>query len=304
MRQPTVASARVNARPRMHADEVAIDEALARRLVAAQFPEWAELPLEPVDSFGTDNAIYRLGAELSVRLPLHASSEHVEKERVVLTRLAGRLPLAIPEQVAVGEPGDGYPLRWSVQTWLPGENATAGLRDPGETARDLARFVLALQQVDTTDAPLSARGRPLVHRDAELRAALARSHDLLDVAAATAVWEEALRVPPYAGPPVWSHGDLLAGNLLCVGGRLRGAIDWPGAGVGDPMVDLLAAWGLLTGEAREVFRGELGVDDATWARGRGLALSVGAIILPYYRDTNPGLSAIGRRLVEKTLAGY
>jgi aminoglycoside phosphotransferase (APT) family kinase protein len=286
----------------MHDDEVDAGIDVARRLVAAQFPQWADLPLEPVESFGTDNAIYRLGGELSVRLPLHEPSVHVDREAEVLGRLAGRLPLELPRQVAVGEPGAGYPLRWSVQTWLPGGNAAAGLRDLREAAGDLARFVRALQAVETEGAPESPRGRPLAARDAQFRRSLAQAEGLLDTAAALAAWEAALGAPDWGGPPVWSHGDLLAGNLLAVEGRLSGVIDWPGAGVGDPMVDLLPAWSLFDPEAREVYRSELGVDDATWARGRGLALSQGVIAMPYYVDTNPGLFEIGRRAVEAVLS--
>ena len=286
----------------MHADEVDAGPEVARRLLRAQFPEWAELPLERVESFGTDNAIYRLGRELSVRLPLHRPSVHVDREALVLRRLADRLPLALPRQVAVGEPGEGYPLRWSVQTWLPGRNAARGLTRRDEVACDLARFVRALQAIEPDGAPASPRGRPLVHRDREFRAALARAEGLLDVAAAAAAWEEALAVPDWEGPPVWSHGDLLAGNLLHVGGRLSGVIDWPGAGVGDPMVDLIPAWNLFEGAPRELYRRELGVDDATWARGRGLALSMGVIAMPYYVETNPGLYAIAERTVEQVLA--
>jgi aminoglycoside phosphotransferase (APT) family kinase protein len=291
------------ARARMHADQVETDAGVVRRLLLTQFPAWAGLPVEPVDSFGTDNDLYRLGSDLCARLPLNASSVHVDFEHEWLPRLAPALPLAIPVPLAVGEPGEGYPFRWCVQPWLPGENPVPErFVDPDEAARDLARFVRALRGLDTTGAPPSRRGVPLAAEDGSVRASLAAAADLVDVEAATAAWNEALAAPAHRGPAVWSHGDLLVGNLLATGGRLSAVIDWAVAGVGDPAIDLLPAWGLFGGEAREVFRRELGVGETEWARGRGWALACGLGILPYYRHTNAGLFAVGLRLVEAVLA--
>ena len=125
---------------------------------------------------------------------------------------------------------------------------------------------------------------------------------MIDTDAATAAWEEALQTPPWSGAPVWLHGDLLAGNLLFQNGRLTGVIDWGCAGVGDPACDLIVAWNLLPPGARDVFRVRLAVDDATWARGRGWALSIALIALPYYTDTNPTLAATARHLIREVLA--
>jgi aminoglycoside phosphotransferase (APT) family kinase protein len=297
---------------KMHADEADIDAALVRRLLAAQFPHWAALPLQPVRSAGTDNALYRLGEERVVRLPrIHWAVEQVEKEQAWLPRLAPRLPLAIPVPLAKGAPGEGYPWDWSVYRWLEGENiAIERLADPRQAATDLAQFVAAMQRIETTDGPPpgphnSFRGVPLAVRDAPTCAAIASLHGLLDdLDSVTAAWEAALHAGAWSGAPVWIHGDLQAGNLLTAQGRLHAVIDFGCLGVGDPACDLMVAWNLLSAETRSVFRETLQADDATWARGRGWALSVALIALPYYQTTNPALVAISRRAIAEVLADH
>ena len=297
--------------PKMHADEVDIDEALVRRLLAAQFPQWADLPLAAVPSAGTDNALYRLGADMAVRLPrIESATWQVDKEQRWLPRLAPHLPLAIPVPLAMGEPGEGYPFRWSVYRWLDGENATVErIADPGQLAIDLAAFITALQRIDATGGPPPGahnffRGEPLAERDTETRAVIASLAGTLDADALTAAWKAALHAPAWHGPPVWIHGDLQSGNLLAVQGRLSAVIDFGGLGVGDPACDLIVAWNLLSADTREVFRAALAVDDATWARGRGWALTVGLIALPYYEKTNPVLAGIARRSIDEVLADH
>ena len=296
---------------RMHADEVGTDASLVGRLLAAQFPRWAGLPVEPVRSAGTDNATYRLGDDMAVRLPrIPGAVGQVEKEHRWLPRLAPLLPLAVPAPLAKGTPGEGYPWSWSVYRWLEGEDAALGcIADPIQAARELARFLAALRRVDTAGGPPpgphnSLRGVPLAARDASTRAAISSLGDALDAGRATAAWEAALRAPAWRGPPVWVHGDLQPGNLLVVRGRLGAVIDFGCLGVGDPACDLMVAWNLLTAETREAFRAALRVDDATWARGRGWALSVGLIALPYYRNTNPTLAGISRRAIDEVLTDH
>jgi aminoglycoside phosphotransferase (APT) family kinase protein len=291
---------------RMHADELHTDAALVRRLLAAQFPHWAELPIERVRSSGTDNALYRLGDDMLVRLPrIDWAVGGVEKDVRWLPKLAPLLPVSIPVPLAMGEPDGDYPWTWGVYPWLHGENPPlGGVAVIESLTREIANFVNALHGLDLSGGPPARRGRPLAEvQDSEARAALAelREMGLIDVDAATEAWEEALEAPQWAGPPVWVHGDLLNGNLLLREGRLTGVIDWGGAGVGDPACDLIVAWGLIPRELREVFRAAVGVDDATWARGRGWALSVGLIALPYYKETNPTLAAIARRLIDEVL---
>lgn len=294
----------------MHANEVHTDAHLVRRLLAAQFPQWANLPLSPIPSAGTDNAIYRLGDDSVVRLPrIDWAVGQAEKERRWLPRLAPHLPLTIPEQVALGEPGAGYPWPWSIYRWLPGESATLErLNDPCQAATQLAQFVTALWRVDTTDglpaAEHNLRGAPLALRDEPTRAAIAALAGVIDTGKATAVWESALEVPDWEGEPVWFHGDLLCGNVLIERGQLSAVIDFGGLAVGDPACDLMIAWSLFSGASREAFRAETAVDEATWLRGWGHALSQAVIFIPYYWHTNPLGVKNARRMLEELLAEY
>ncbi len=294
----------------MHVDEVATDEPLVRRLLAAQFPQWSDLPITPVESAGTDNAIYRLGEDLAVRLPrIHRAVGQADKEFRWLPRLGPHLPLAVPAPLAQGNPGEGYPWHWSVYRWLEGENATLDrIADPNQAAVDLAQFIIALQQIDPTGGPLAedpiSRGLPLAIRDTATRAAIVALQGMIDTAAATAVWEAALLAPEWDRAPVWFHGDLLPGNLLFEEGRLRSVIDFGGLGVGDPACDLMIAWGLFSGESRKVFRTAVGVDDATWARGRVHALSQALIFIPYYVNTNPMGVRYAQHQLDEVLADF
>ncbi len=301
---------RVRAR-KMHADEVDTDVSLVGRLLAAQFPRWADLPIEPVHSTGTDNAIYRLGDDMAVRLPrIHRATGQVHKEHRWLPRLAPHLPLAIPVPLAKGTPAEGYPWPWSVCRWLAGENATIEcIADLRQAATALAQFIAALQRIDPTGGPPPGahnffRGVSLAMRDARTREAIETLHGMIDVNAASAAWEAALRAPAWHRAPVWIHGDLQAGNLLVERGRLSAVIDFGGLGVGDPACDLMVAWTLFSGASREIFRAALSVDEATWARGRGWALSVALIYIPYYLDSNPvGISA-ARHAIDEVLADH
>ncbi len=294
---------------KMHDDEISTDVALVNRLITAQFPQWADLPIEPVPSAGTDNALYRLGDDMAVRLPrIHWAVGQVEKEQKWLPILAPHLPLAIPVPRGMGTPAEGYPWNWSVYQWLEGENATIDrIVNPKQMANDLAQFILSLQSIDTTGGPVAGvhnfgRGVPLAMRDEATRAAIAASHGLIDVSAVTTAWEAALQAPLWNRPPVWIHADLQSGNLLAVNGRLKAVIDFGGLGVGDPAAELIVAWNLLSGETRDTLHAALSVDDATWARGRGWALSVALIALPYYVNTNPVLAEIARYTLTEVLA--
>lgn len=298
---------------KMHAAEVETDAALVRRLLAAQFPEWAELPIERVRSGGTDNAIYRLGDDMAVRLPrIEWAIAQADKEHEWLPRLAPRLPLAIPVPLAMGMPAEGYPWRWSVCRWLPGENATVErIADLRRAAIALAQFIDALQRIETTGGPRPGqhnfgRGVPLAMRDAVTRAAIAKLGGMFDTGELTAAWGAALRAPVWDGPPVWIHGDLHPANLLVERGQVTAVIDFGGLGVGDPACDFAAAWTLFSneGESRDVFRAALSIDDASWARSRGWALSTGLIALPYYLDTNPVIVGMARRQIAEVLADH
>lgn len=296
---------------KMHVDEVDTDVTLVRRLLATQFPKWAELSITPLHSAGTDNAIYRLGSDMAIRLPrIPGATGQVDKEHRWLPRLAPLLPLAIPVPLAKGRPGEGYPWHWSVYRWMEGEDATISrIADGHQLATDLAQFITALHGIDTEDQrPVgslrSYRRGPLAHRDEATRAAIAACDGMIDVELVTEVWEAALQIPAWEGPPVWIHGDLQSRNLLAKEGRLSAVIDFGGLAIGDPAVDQIVAWNLLSADARETFRRSMPVDDATWARGRSWALSIGLVALPYYKETNPELADISRYQIEQVLADH
>ncbi|WP_101255820.1 aminoglycoside phosphotransferase family protein [Streptomyces barkulensis] len=291
----------------MHPGMHAIDVDLVRRLIAGQFPQWAAPAVERIPSGGTVNAMYRLGDDMVVRLPLvQGGANDVPVERTWLPRLAPHLPTTIPEVLGEGEPAEGYPWPWSVYRWLAGENPEAGaLSEPILLAEDLAEFVAAMRGITLPGAPQAHRGGPVASLDAETRAAIEELRGIpqegVDCDAATAVWEEALRAPGWDRPPVWLHADLMPGNLLVDGGRLTSVIDFGCLGAGDPACDLFPAWNLLPARARRVFREALSVDNATWIRGRGRTLSQALIALPYYRKTNPAMAHNARHVIRTVL---
>lgn len=284
----------------MHKDEAIIDIPLVYQLIKSQFPQWANLPIEPIRSAGTDHAIFRLGEELAIRLPrIIGATEQIHKEQHWLPRLAPHLPLKISTPIAKGKPDAGYPWHWSIYEWLEGENATLQpVDDPIQAAKDMAEFIIALQKIDPSGAPIPGshnfgRGVPLAARDANTRQNIAALDGMIDTAAATAIWESALKCPIWDQPPVWIHG-----------GKLSAVIDFGGLAVGDPACDLQLAWNYFTGEARQIFREMLAVNDATWIRGRGWVLSIGIIALPYYQETNPVLAGIARRAIDAVIEDY
>lgn len=291
---------------KMHADEIETDPWLMRRLLAGQFPQWADLPIDPVASYGTDHDIYRLGDDRAARLPrIQWATDQAAKEAEWLPRLAPHLPLALPVQLAIGHPADGYPFDWSVYQWLPGENANGTIENLDQAAVDLAAFVTALRRVDTTGAhprPRHGRGGPITEGDEQVRRSIAQLGERIDGAAVRRCWEESLDAPAWDGEDVWVHGDLLPGNLLVVQGRLSAVIDFGGLNVGDPACDLQPAWNLFTGASRQRFRAELQVDDNSWLRGRGWALYQAVSALPYYWDTNPGIIRQASHALTQVLA--
>ncbi|WP_411081859.1 aminoglycoside phosphotransferase family protein [Streptomyces sp. cmx-18-6] len=287
-----------------------IDAPLVRRLVDAQFPQWAGLPLRLLDPAGLDHVIYRLGEHLSVRLPRRPGViGQARKEAEWLPRLAPHLPLAIPVPVGVGEPDLGYPWPWSVARWLEGEAANAeALADSSEAATRLARFLTALQGFAPEDLPAGdARAglatQVLAVRDHETRAAVMKLDGVFDGAAMTELWDAALSAPGWDRPPVWFHGDLHTGNLLTVDGRVSAVIDFGGLGIGDPACDLTIAYTLMSAGSRAVFRAELGVDDATWLRGRGWALATGLNAYTHHAAANPWVAAQTTRQINEALIG-
>ena len=287
----------------MHDDEFDTNAELVRRLLHAQHPNWADLPITRVRSAGTDNAMYRLGNDLAVRMPrIHWAVENIAKEHAWLSRLATHLPLPVPLPVAIGEPEESFPHPWTVVRWLPGQLATLErLDDPVRAARELATFVLALRAVDGSSGPAHLRGKALRLQDESVRRGVAGLRGEIDAARFMEAWHRALATPEHDGPPRWFHGDLAYLNLLAHSGEIAGVIDWGTCGVGDPAIDTTVAWSLFPADAREAYREALGVDDAEWERGRGWVLT-GVVAIPYYRDTNPLLVTDKITAIEAVLA--
>jgi aminoglycoside phosphotransferase (APT) family kinase protein len=292
----------------MNPDEIDIDLPLVRKLIARQMPQWTDLPIAEVRSSGSDNAMYRLGDEMVVRLPrLPGAVAQLATEQWWLPWLAPLLPLAIPVPLAKGFPDEGYPFPWSVYRWLEGENVEAqpGV-DLADAAIRLGRFVAALQRVDTTAAPPSFRGGPVSLLDDRVRREIRdlSAIGMVDPDLALGAWETAMSAPVWEGPPVWAHADLHPVNLLARHGRLTAVVDFGGLGVGDPAIDMLPAWAWLTAEARDLFRREVKPDAGTWARGRGWGLGLGVGAVHHYRNTNPVLAAIGQRAIREVISDY
>ncbi|MGQ0602250.1 MAG: aminoglycoside phosphotransferase family protein [Anaerolineales bacterium] len=294
----------------MPATKMDINVSLVGQLVTPQFPQWAGLPIKPVEFDGWDNRTFHLGEDMTVRLPsAEGYAAQVEKEHRWLPRLAPLLPLPIPTPLAKGVPSHGYPWHWSIYQWIEGEIATIErIADLPQFAITLAQFIAALQRIDPTDGPPAGqhsffRGAPLAVYDTETRNAIAVLDGKIDTDAATAVWETA-RQATWHGSPVWFHGDIAAGNLLVKNGQLSAVIDFGCSGVGDPACDVTIAWTLLSGESREAFRAALPVDGATWARGRGWALWKGLITLAEHINTNPLEAGKARRVIDEVLADH
>ena len=289
---------------KMHADEFEIDIVLVKRLLSSQFPEWAGLPIKPVPSAGTDNALFRLGNDKVVRLPrIDWAVGDVEKECNWLPKIAPFLPVAIPSPIAKGSPTKEYPWPWSIYHWLEGTNPVVGnIPDPDLLTSDLVAFIQALHKINLPNGPISHRGVPLKQKqDIETQRALKQLDGMIDVQAVAAIWDEVLKAPNWTKPPVWVHGDLSPGNLLLQNGRLSAVIDFGNLGIGDPACDLIIAWNLLPADMRHAFRTKLGVDDATWQRGKGWALSCALIALPYYKETNPALAGNARYAIQEII---
>ncbi len=278
---------------------------LAAALVGHQHPDLAG-PVRLVAS-GWDNAVFRLGEQLCVRLPRRQlGADLVAHELRWLPELAPRLPLAVPTPVRAGAPALGYPWAWTICRWIPGD--TALQRRPADAwaaADALGRFLAGLHRPAPADAPANPyRGVPLADRAGTFDERLGQlpSDLALDVALVRRVWDGALAVEQWAGPPIWLHGDLHPGNLVVGDGRLVGVIDFGDLTAGDPATDLAVAWMLLPPEARPWFREAAGgADDATWARARGWALNLAVALLAHSSD-DPPMARLGRRTVDAVLA--
>jgi aminoglycoside phosphotransferase (APT) family kinase protein len=291
-------------------EKIFIDTRLVKRLVAVQFPQWSHLPITPVVYDGWDNRTFRLGNELSVRLPsAQGYAAQVEKEHRWLPLLAPHLPKDIPVPVALGLPTADYPFHWSIYRWLEGEIAihAQGL-DKHQLAVDAAEFLRALQQIPAHDSPSPGkhnfyRGGSLQVYDRETRGALVVLGGGVDQETLFHLWTTALG-SKWEYPPVWVHGDMAPTNLIIREGRLRAVIDFGCCAVGDPACDLVIAWTFFEGESRKTFRDCVKLDDDTWSRARGWALWKSLIILANQPLSSSFESLIARRVIADIVAEY
>ena len=294
----------------MHEDQLALDVGTVRRLVDEQFPRWRALPIHRVLTSGTVNAIFRLGDDLTARFPLRPQEERqvrdwLRAEAAAMREFADVSSVPAPRPVAMGEPGDGYPLPWSVQTWLPGTDAT--VEDPSAStgfAQDLATLIARLRNADTRGRRFRGQGRGghLPDHDEWMETCFRESAGLLDVTRLRAMWA-GLRTLPEVDADVMCHGDLIPPNVLVRGTRLAGVLDSGGFAAADPALDLVSAWHLLDDDPRAALREALGSSDVQWRRGMAWAFQQAMGLVWYYVQSNPAMSSFGRRTLQRlTLA--
>ncbi|GIG21955.1 putative phosphotransferase [Cellulomonas chitinilytica] len=292
----------------MHDDQVHVDAATVRTLIDDQFPRWRGLAVSELRTAATVNAVFRVGPDLVARFPLDAQDPDrarawLQDEADAVSELARAATVPVPEPVALGDPGHGYPLPWTVQTWLPGHDAT--VEDPAASAafaRDLAAFIGSLRAVPTRGRRFSGAGRGghLPDHDTWLEECFRRSERLLDVPPLRALWAELRRLPEVDADAM-CHGDLTPPNVLVRDGRLAGVVDGGGFGPADPALDLVGAWHLLDDDHREVVRDALGCGDVQWRRGMAWAFQQAMGLVWYYVESNPTMSSWGRRTLDRVV---
>jgi aminoglycoside phosphotransferase (APT) family kinase protein len=289
---------------KLHPGEVDISAALVRQLLLQQAPAWADQSLTLVDSAGTDHVLYRLGTDAVVRMPrIGWADDQAAREATWLPVIAPYVPVTLPQALFLGAPTSVYPWHWSIYRWLPGVDALSAQHMDDRAAADtLAAIVAGLRRVPTTGgSQRGSRGGTLQARDDDTRAALNRLAPLglVDTRRATQLWQQWVAEPVSTEAAVWLHSDIHGGNLLVVDGRISALIDFGGLTLGDPAVDLTAAWTTLSAPARAGFAEQLGIEPAQWRRGQAWALSIALIQLPYYHLTNPVLAGIARRTIHE-----
>lgn len=288
-------------------DDELVTEVLVRGLLADQHPDLAELPLSLVGE-GWDNRVYRLGDDLTARLPTRAvAAPLIDHELTWVPRLVEGLPgpgdggLLTSAPQRAGEPGRGYPWRWMISRWIPGRPLVeAPLDDPVADAGRLGRFLRGIHRPAPPDTPPNPhRGVPLGDRVETFDHQLARLDDLgrslppgvagrarsrLHEVASTSAWIDA---------PRSLHGDPHVQNLIVDDGRLVGLIDFGDITSGDPASDLTPAWLVFDGDARLAFQEPFGYDAATWLRAEGWAIALAVAYVAGAPDGSP-LIGVGR----------
>lgn len=288
---------------------IEINIELVRQLIDSQFPKWKDLTITPVEKSGHDNRTYRLGDEMTIRLPSHERyASAVEKELKWLPVFQPQLSLPIPAPIAKGEPSDDYPLPWSINQWIAGETVSyTNVLDLNLFAEDLATFLRELEAIDASHGIPAGiqnfhRGGNLLVYDTETRSVIEKASGQYDPKLMTEIWELALATK-YQASPLWLHGDVAVGNLLVKDGRLCGVIDFGTMGVGDPSSDLVMAWNFFDDVSRDIFLSSMNVDQDTVDRARGWALWK-ALISYDWNEPGSDASNWGKRVIDIIIHDY
>lgn len=297
--------------PPMHENEIALSIEQVKRIVGDQFPEWRGLAVRPVPGSGTVNRIFRLGEKLSARFPLVVDDpderlEYLEIEFAAAQELLGKTRVPTPEPVAIGHAGGDYPGPWAVHTWLSGTpEANLDLSSSTALAMDVVEFITEVRDIPVLGRSFKGygRGRDLKFSEEWMESCFIKSEGLLDVPRLRDVWSR-IRELPREDPDLTTHGDLLATNLLVENGALVGVLDAGGLGPADPALDLMGVWGLFDDERRQLIRDELNCSDLEWTRGQAWAFQQGLGPVWYYLDSNPTMSQLGRRALERILDAW
>lgn len=288
---------------KMHNNEIEVTDEIVRTLINEQFPAYKDLSIERVISTGTVNAIFRLGEEFCVRLPiLNSANDSLHVEFKILPVISKKVSLNIPEVIEKGKPNSVFPHDWAIYKWIKGDTYNNSAADEIQVSEALAGFITELRSINvTSDLPRAGR-KPLVELDDITVNALNECEGDIDIDSAKTLWKKIHSVKPWDKKPVWIHSDLLKPNLLVFNGKLSAIIDFGSAGVGDPAFDIIPAWSSLSHKTRYLFKEALNVDDDTWLRAKLYALHQAALILPYYRKTNPVFSKLAKSTILSTLS--
>jgi aminoglycoside phosphotransferase (APT) family kinase protein len=293
----------------MHKSQLRLDRAEAVRLVQELFPSVSETEVTAVSSAGTVNYLYRIRTACAARFPMQGGDADEVRafllaEQAAMREFAAVSTVPSPLPVAIGEPSAGYPLPWSVQTWIEGKIATPdSVASSTSFAVELAALIAGLRKADTQGRSFSGEGRggELAAHDAWVAHCLQQSEGLLPVERLRRAWS-LFRSLPRDGDDVMSHKDLIPGNVVLGSGRLAGVLDTGGFGPADPALDLVAAWHMLDSSRRDTLRDRLAIGDLEWSRGAAWAFEQAIGLVWYYETSNPAMSALGRSTLGRLLA--
>jgi aminoglycoside phosphotransferase (APT) family kinase protein len=286
--------------------DITVSPELVQRLIEEQHPELAGLPIELVAN-GWDNAIYRLGADLVVRVPRReVAASLIRNEQRWLPAIAERVHLAVPRPLRLGTPTPWFPWHWTISTWFDGTVAASVPRGArANLAEPLAQFLTDLHIPAPADAPHNPfRGVPLALRDSDMSARLASGLVPHPTAVADR-WRRALAASRWDGEPMWLHGDLHPANLLVARGELGAVLDFGDLTAGDPATDLSAAWLIFDRTGRERLQtatnAQRTVTTETWLRAQGWALVLGTALV-VNSDDSPTFRRMGEEIIDEVLA--